>query len=328
VNNRRQLIIAVGAGAFTAPFASFAQQQTGKTYRIGYLGGGWQTTIAKQFEALREELRARGYVEGKNLIIEHRWAEGKYDRFPGLAAELINLKVDVLLTTGTPGSQALKQATTTIPIVVASIGDIVGSGIVTNLARPGGNITGSSYFSLELYAKRLELLRDGFPQVRKVAIVLNPENPSADPIFLASQKAAKTLKLEVRRFDIRSAQDFKSVFAEIAKYRADAAVIHQDALLISHAKLFADLAIKGRLLSIGFPEYADFGGLMGYGIDQIDQYRRAAAFVDQILKGAKPGDIPIEQASKFELIANRKTAKLIGVQFPDLILQRVDRVID
>jgi len=325
---RRKILIGVGAGALVAQLPSFAQQQAGKIYRIGYLGGGWQTTVGRQFEALRDELRVRGYVEGKNLIIEGRWAEGKYDRFPGLAAELVNLKADVLLTSGTPASQALKRATMTIPIVVASIGDIVSSGIVTNLARPGGNITGSSYFSLELYAKRLELLRDGFPQVRKVAIVLNPANLSGDPIFLVSQKAAKALKLEVRRFDIRSAQDFKSVFADIAKFRADAAVIHQDALLISNSKLFAELAIKGRLLSIGFPEYADFGGLMGYGIDQIDQYRRAAAFVDQILKGAKAGDIPIEQASKFELIANRKTAKLIGVQFPDLILQRVDRVID
>jgi putative ABC transport system substrate-binding protein len=247
---------------------------------------------------------------------------------PGLATELVNAKADVLLTTGTPGSQALKQATTTIPIVVASIGDIVGSGIVTNLARPGGNITGSSYFSLELYAKRLELLRDGFPQVRKVAIVLNPANPSGDPIFLASQNAAKALKLEVRRFDIGSAQDFKSVFADIAKYRADAAVIHQGSLLITNGRLIADLSIKGRLLTIGYPPFAEVGGLMGYGIDQIDQYRRAAALVDQILKGAKPGDIPIEQASKFELIANRKTAKLIGVKFPDLILQRVNKVID
>jgi putative ABC transport system substrate-binding protein len=292
------------------------------------LVGAGQAIYARLLETLRGELRARGYVEGKNLIIEYRWAEGKYDRLPGLAAELVNLKVDVLLTSGTPGSLALKRATTTIPIVIASIGDIVGSGLVTNLARPGGNITGFSYFSLELYAKRLEMLRDGFPQVRKVAIVLNPENLSADPIFLVSQKAAKALKLEVRRFDIRSGQDFKTVFADIAKYRADAAVIHQDAFLISHAKLFADLAIKGRLLTIGFPEYAEFGGLMGYGIDQIDQYRRAAAVVDEILKGTKPGDIPIEQASKFELIANRKTAKLIGVKFPDLILQRVNKVID
>jgi putative ABC transport system substrate-binding protein len=327
MNNRRKLVIALGASALAAPLRSFAQQ-TGKTYRIGYLGGAGQAIYARLLETLRGELRARGYVEGKNLIIEYRWAEGKYDRLPGLAAELVNLKVDVLLTSGTPGSLALKRATTTIPIVIASIGDIVGSGLVTNLARPGGNITGFSYFSLELYAKRLEMLRDGFPQVRKVAIVLNPENLSADPIFLVSQKAAKALKLEVRRFDIRSGQDFKTVFADIAKYRADAAVIHQDAFLISHAKLFADLAIKGRLLTIGFPEYAEFGGLMGYGIDQIDQYRRAAAVVDEILKGTKPGDIPIEQASKFELIANRKTAKLIGVKFPDLILQRVNKVID
>ena len=174
--------------------------------------------------------------------MEYRWAEGKYDRLPALAAELVNSKVDVLLASGTPSSQALKGATTTIPIVVASIGDIVASGIVASLARPGGNITGSSYFSLELYGKRLELLRDGFPRVRKVAIILNPGNLSSGPIYLALQKAAKSLKMELRRFDVRSAQDFKNLFADIAKYRADAAVVHQDALLISNAKAIADFA--------------------------------------------------------------------------------------
>jgi putative ABC transport system substrate-binding protein len=319
--------MALGAGALAAPFVAFAQQ-SGKTFRIGFLGGGWQATRAKQFEALRDELRGRGYVEGKNLVIEARYAEGKYDRLPRLAAELVNLKVDVLLTSGTPGSLALKGATATIPIVVTSIGDIVTSGLVTNLPRPGGNITGSTYFSLELYAKRLELLKDGFPRVRKVALVLNPENLSSNPIHVTSQKAAKTLKLELRRFDVSRPQELKNVFAEITKYRADAAVIHQDAMLIANAETFADLATKARLISIGFPEYAEIGGLMGYGIDQADQYRRAAVFVEKIFKGTKPGDIPIEQASKFELVANRKTAKAIGVKFPDLILQRVDKVID
>lgn len=327
MNKRRKLVVTLGLAPLVAPLRLFAQQ-AGKTYRIGFLGAGWQTTVAKQFAALREELRTLGYVEGKNLVIEHRWAEGKYDRLPGLAAELIDLKVDVLVTSGTPGSQAAKRATTTVPIVVASIGDIVTSGIVTNLARPGGNITGSSYFSLELYGKRLELLRDAFPRTRKVAIVLNPDNRSSGPIYLASEKAAKSLKLELRRFDVRSPQDFKNVFAEIAKYRADAAVVHQDAMLTANFREFVDFALKARLISIGFPEYAEFGGLLGYGIDQTDQYRRAAAFVDKILKGTKPGDIPVEQASKFELIANRKTAKAIGVKFPDLILQRVNKVID
>jgi len=327
MNNRRKLVIALGAGALTAPFVSFAQQQ-GKVWRIGFLGADAAPARALYSEAFRAGLRDFGYEEGKNIVMESRWADGKYDRLPDLVADLVRLKVDVIVTYGTPGSRAAKQATTTIPIVLANLGDPIASGVVTNLARPGGNITGSTYFALELYAKRLELLRDAFPRIRQIAFLVNPDNSSIGPILHEMEGAARSLKLELRRFDARRPLELDGAFSAMTRSRAGAVVIHQDAMFVGNIKAVCDLAAKNRLASIGFVESVDAGCLMGYGADNIALWRRAAYFIDKILKGTRPGDIPIERATRFELIVNMKTAKAIGTKIPQSILFRADKVIE
>jgi len=328
VNNRRKLIVALGAGALAAPLGSLAQQK-GKVWRIGFLGAATASGSARRVEALRAGLRDLGYVEGKNIVIDFRWAEGNYERLPQLAAELVRLKVDVLVTAGTPSILAAKSATTTIPIVMASGGDPVATGLVTSLARPGGNVTGMAGFSPELMVKRLELLKDVFPRARQVAVLFNPDNPSHIKISLpVMDAAAKSLKLELHQFGARGPSEFESAFAAMAKRRVDAVVTSQDSMLTDNAGAIANLAAKMRLPSVGFPEFAEAGGLMAYGVNRVEFFRRAAYFVDRILKGARPGDLPVEQATRFETVLNLKSAKALGLQFPQAVLARADRVIE
>ena len=327
MNTRRKVILVLGAAALASPLSSLAQPAA-KIWRIGFLGSATAQTYARPLDALRAGLRDLGYVEGKNLVIEYRWAEGDYARLPGLAAELVKMNVDVIVTHATPGTLAAKRATTTIPIATAAIGDAVAAGVVTSLARPGGNITGTTFFNPELAAKRLEIIRDALPRARRVALLLNPGNPSIEPIFKAMQLTAKALKLELQQFPVRAPGEFDAAFAAMAAKRIDVFVTLEDPLITANAKRIAELAATRRLPSIAHPDFADAGGMLGYGVSIPDMFRRAPYFVDKIFRGAKPGDVPIEQWSKFELIVNLKTAKALGIKLPDLVLQRADRVIE
>jgi putative ABC transport system substrate-binding protein len=327
-STRRKLIMALAAVASGLPLGAFAQQK-GKVWRIGFLGQASASVAAPRVEALRAGLRDLGYVEGKNLVIEFRWAEGKYERLPELAAELVRLKVEVIVTQGGPGTSAAKSATTTIPIVMAFSGDVVAVGLIASLARPGGNITGMTAFIPEVTAKRLELLKDAFPRIRQVAVVLNPDNPSAmGVVFPAMEVTAKSLNLELQPFGVRGPGEFGSAFAAMAKRRVDAVVIGDDGMLVANAGAIANLAAKTRLPSVGFTEFAEAGGLMAYGASRLESYRHVATFVDKILRGAKPADLPVEQPTRFELVVNLKTAKALGITIPQSVLFRADRVIE
>jgi len=269
-----------------------AKAQPAKVIRIGFLGPTSAASNAGRMEALRAGLRDLGYLEGKNLVIESRWAEGKFDRLPELAAELVRLNVDVILTTGTPGIRAAKNATTTIPIVMVTSGDPVGFGFVASLARPGGNITGSSTFGPELSAKRLELLKETLPRTQRVAVLFNPDNSINDRNLPAMEQTAKLLKIRLQRFEVRGAEEFKNAFAAMTKQRVDAVALPEDDFLNANQNEVAELVAKQRLPSIGRAEFAEAGGLIGYAVNFFDLYRRAAIFVDKILKGAKPPTSP------------------------------------
>jgi putative ABC transport system substrate-binding protein len=307
---------------FTLVFVHLAEaQQPKKVWRIGFLGSGSASGYASRVNAMREGLRDLGYVEGKNIVIEYRWAEEKYDRLPNLAAELVGFKVDLIITHGTPGSRAAKQATTMIPVVIAAIGDAVEAGVVASLARPGGNITGSSFFMPELTAKRLELIKEAIPSVSRVAVLLNPDN------LKEMQSTAQSLGLELQRVEVRAPDDFASAFPVMVKKRVGALAVPEDAMLNSQAERIADLAIKSRLPTIGSTLYVGTGLLMGYGQDVLHLWRRTGVFVDKILKGTKPAELPVEQPMKFELAINLKTAKQIGVTIAPNVLARADKVI-
>ena len=328
MNTRRKLLISLGASALAAPLAAFAQQR-GKVWRIGFLGAASASSFAGRVEALRAGLRDLGYVEGKNLVIEFRWAEGKYERFPELAADLVRLKVDVIVTHGNPGIIAAKNATSTLPIVMAASADPVALGFVASLARPGGNVTGLTGIAPETVAKRLELLVDVFPRTKQVAVLFNPDNPGyIRLVFPVMEVAAASLKLGLQQFPVRGPGEFDSAFAAMAKIRVDAVVTTDDGVLAANFGAIAKLAAKMRLPSIGLGEFAEAGGLMAYGADRRELFRRAAYFVDRILKGAKPADLPVEQATRFETVLNQKTARALGIQFPQAVLARADRVIE
>ena len=312
---------------FFALCASAQAQQPKRIFRIGFLGATSLSGYAPMLEAFRQGLRELGYVEGKNIIIEYRWAEGRYDRLPDLAAELVRLKPDLLLTHGTTGTRAAKQASTTIPIVTAIVGDAVAGGLVASLAHPGGNLTGLSAFIPELGAKRLEFLKEVVPSLTRVAVLMNPENLSSEINFQPMQRTARSLGLELQRINVRGPEEFDTAFSTIVKGRAGALSVHDDSMLIAQARRVADLAARKRLPTIGFSELAEAGGLMSYGASFADLWRRAATYVDKILKGAKPADLPVEQPTKFEFIINLKAAKQIGLTIPPNVLARADRVI-
>jgi putative tryptophan/tyrosine transport system substrate-binding protein len=276
----------------------------------------------------REGLAALGYAEGKNIIIETRWAEGQYDRLVQLAAQLVDLKVDVLVTYATPGVLAAKRATTTIPIVIAAVGDAVESGLVSSLSRPGGNVTGMTFFNPELAAKRLELLKEALPGLTQVGVLFNQANPSRVQVLAAMNLAAHSLKIELSEFAIREATEFEGAFAAMAAKRVGACVITEDPIVIANAEASAKLALKYRLASGGFPEFAQAGGFVAYGVDFPEMWRHAATFVDKILKGAKPADLPVERPSKFVTIVNLKTAKILGLEIPPTLFALADEVVE
>jgi putative ABC transport system substrate-binding protein len=317
----------VGAALFARPLSGLAQSPT-KVARIGYLGDGFASDSARLVEAFRAGLRDFGYVEGKNFVIEFRWTEGKNERFLELATELVRLKVDVIVTPGTPGTLAAKRATTTIPIVTPVVGDAVDSGIVASLARPGGNVTGTTILSPELMAKRLELLMETLPRSRQVAVLINPDNPVQALSWQAMENSAKKMKVGVQKFEARRPNEFEGAFSAMARQRVDAVVISQDGVYIFNAKALADVAAKKGLPSIAFSEFAEVGGLIGYGVDLLEVWRRAAYFVDRILMGAKAGDIPVERPTTFRLVINLQAAKALGVQIPAAMLFRADRLIE
>jgi putative ABC transport system substrate-binding protein len=324
----RNKILYPALGAMVFALCAFADaQQPKKVWRLGFLGSSSASGYASRVNAMREGLRDLGYVEGKNIVIEYRWAEEKYDRLPDLAAELVDLKVDLIITHGTPGSRAAKQATTTIPIVIAAIGDAVEAGVVASLARPGGNITGSSFFMPELTAKRLELIKEAIPSVSRVAVLLNPDNRVNQPVLKEMQSTARSLGLELQQAEVRAADDFAGAFSMMVKKKIGALAVPEDAMLNSQAERIADFAIKNRLPTIGSTLSVATGLLMGYGQDILHLWRRTGVFVDKILKGTKPADLPVEQPMKFELAINLKTAKQIGVTITPNVLSRANRVI-
>jgi putative ABC transport system substrate-binding protein len=323
---RRRDFIAGIAGSTAALSLAANAQQAGKIARLGFLGATFASSWASRIEAFHAGLRDLGYVQGENIHIESRWADEQYERLPALAAELVRLKVDVLLTYGTPGTFAAKRATTTTPIVMMYVGDALAAGIVASLPRPSGNITGSTYFLSELMAKRLELLKEAMPHIVRVAILVKPDNPLFKSTLPVLETAANSLKLELQRFEAHGPSEFAAAFSAMAKSRAEAIVLQEDAVFLGNRKAIADLAAEHSLPFAGSSEFADAGALIGYGADFLDMCRRSAVFVDKILKGARPADIPVEQATKFETVLNLTVAKLLGVRIPTSILLRADRV--
>jgi len=322
----RRTFVSVAAGALLAK-AFPANAQPATVHRIGFLGSESASNQAKRLEALRAGLRDYGYVEGKNIVIEVRWAEGNYDRLPALAAELVGLKVAVVVTSGAKANIAMARATTTIPIVVVRASLPIGQqGVITNLARPGGNITGWTGFGSELTAKRLELLREAVPRITRVAFLVNPADPAS--VLEAMEPVLKALKLELRQYEARGPDEFDRTIAEMVQRHVEAMIVQGDTMFAVNARAVADLAIKYRLPSVGIPEYAEAGGMLGSGADLVEGHRRAATYVDKIFKGANPGDLPIEGATKFQLVINQKTARAIGLALPQSLLLRADEVIE
>jgi putative tryptophan/tyrosine transport system substrate-binding protein len=321
--NRRAFVTGLGS-LFAAPLAVQAQQ-SGKVARIGRL----EQSSSGRDEAFRQGLRELGYVEGQNIVIEYRYAEGRAERLPDLAAELVAREVDIIVAGGTPPPLAAKHATSTIPIVMASAGDPVRTGLVASLARPGGNVTGLSTFTPELAAKRLQLLKEVVPKVPRVAILWNAANPFTLANMRETEAAARTLRVQAQSLEVRGPDDFDNALPAAISGQAGALIVVDDPLTCSQQKRIADFAARNRLPAIyGFKECAGAGGLMSFGASLSDLYRCAAIFVDKILKGAKPGDLPVEQPSKFELVINLKTAKALGLTIPPSLLLRADQVID
>ena len=327
--NRRTFLCGLTLGTLAAPLA--AEAQAGKIARIGFLspGSASDPRMPLRLGAFRQGLRELGYVEGQNIAIESRWAEGKYDRLPGLAAELVRLKVDVIVTYAPPAIQAAKQASGTIPIVMAGIGDPVATGFVATLAHPGGNITGLSTMSPELIGKQLEILREIVPKVSRVALLGNPANTGNPPQMRHAQDTARVLGVRLQPLEARGPSEIDSAFAAMTSAQAGAVIVLVDAMFSEHRTRIADLAAKRHLPVVyGNPDQVEAGGLMTYGSSSADRFRRAAVFVDKILKGAKPADLPVEQPTKFELVINMKTAKALGLNIPQTLLLRADQVIE
>ncbi len=321
------LIATLALGPLGMPPAADAQQVP-KVPRIGLLSPFSPSDTALWHQAFRQGLRDRGWVEGKNVSIEYRYAEGRHDRIPDLTAELVRLKVDIIVATIGTDALAAQKATRTIPIVMAASGDPVASGLVESLARPGGNITGLSQMAPELAGKRLELLKEIVPKLSRVAVLWNPQGSTSRLSWKEIQLPARELRVQLHSLEVRSSNDLDKAFKDATRARAGALAITPDPVFAANLKRIADLAAKSRLPSIfHFREFVDFGGLVAYGPDRSDMFRRAAAYVDKILKGAKPADLPVEQPTRFELVINLKTAKALGLTFPPSVLVRADQVI-
>ena len=324
---RREFITLLGGAAAAWPLAARAQQ-AGKLPTIGFLGSGTPSTQGQWAAAFVQRLRELGWIENRTVAIEYRWAEGRDERFAEIAAEFIRLKVDVIVTYGTPSAIAAKKATAVIPIVIAGAGDLVGTGLVASLARPGGNVTGLSMQAPDLAGKRIEMLREILPGLRTVAILANIGNPNSMLEMGEAHAAARTIGLDVVTSEIRRAEDIAPVF-EALKGHADVLYVCADPLLTTNRIRINTLALGLRLPTMhGFREFAEAGGLMSYGPNFPDLHRRAADLVDKILRGAKPADIPVEQPTKFDFVINLTTAKALGLEVPPTLLARADEVIE
>jgi putative ABC transport system substrate-binding protein len=318
-------IVAIGV-AFAMGGAVAQAQQTKKSNRIGILAGG--RGLGSAGDSFRRSLLELGWVEGRNIALESRLAEVNLDKLPDLAAELARLNVAVIVADGDPAIRAAKQATRTIPIVIVAVGDPVREGLVASLARPGGNITGLTSISAELSGKRLELVKETFRKVRRVAVLWNPANSSNALEFTEMEAGARALGLKLQSLKAQGPDDFPAVFAAAAKDRADALIVVRDTVIDSHHFQILDFAVEKRLPLIhGEAQFIEAGGLMSYGPSRVELFRRAAYYVDKILKGTKPADLPVEQPTKFELVINLKAAKQIGLTIPQSILYRADKVI-
>jgi len=323
---RREVMLLLG-GAMTAPLTARAQQ-AGKVYRIGFLGDS-PAVYPDAIEAFRQGLRDLGYVEGRNIAIEYRWAEGKPERMRELAEELARLRVDVIIVPSSIYTEAAKRATSTIPIVFMGHADPVATGHVTSLARPGSNITGLAVMATETSVKSLELFKQAVPGLARVAIIFDPATPSHGPALKAVEAAGPALGLQVQPVAVRSATEFGNAFSAIVRERADAVQVLGTPLFVAGAQRLAELALTHKLPSAFFPrENVDAGGLMSYSPNRADYWRRGAIYVDKILKGANPADLPVQQPTKFELVINLKTAKALGLTIPKSFLSRVDEVIE
>jgi ABC-type uncharacterized transport system substrate-binding protein len=324
---RIALAIALAALLSAAPPGAEAQQ-AGKTYRIGFLGSTFAATNHDRVEAFRQGMSGLGYHEGRNILIEYRWADGNYERLPGLARELVARKPDLIVSTGgRPTVRALREATTTIPVVFLT-SDPEAEGVVLSLGRPGGNFTGLDVFSVELDTKRLALLKEALPQASRVAYLWNPLNASGVPQRNRVEIAAQALAVRLQLMEARQPAEIDAAFAAMARERPDALLVAADPMLDSQRKRVVDLAMKNRVPAMyQWREHAEGGGLMSYGADLVALYRRLPIYVDRVLKGAKPAELPVEQPSKYELVVNLKSAKALGVTIPQSVLVRADHVI-
>jgi putative ABC transport system substrate-binding protein len=324
---RRDFVTLLGGAAAAWPLAARAQQA--KVWRIGVLETISQGLNAANFDAFRRGLRELGYVEGQNLTIDYRSADGRAERFPDLAADLVRLRVDLIVTRGTPAGLAAKNATSTIPIVMAAMSDPVGIGAVGGLARPGGNITGLAAFSSELEPKRVELLREIVPKLARIAVLFNMSNPAFSSRWEMMQTVAQSLHVEAHLLDVRKTGDLAPAFQTAASWHADGLVCGTDGFIQENRQSIIEFAAKFKLPSIyGYTEFAHAGGLMSYSVHYPDLYFRAASLVAKVLNGIKPGDLPVEQPTKFKLVLNLKTAKALGLDMPDKLVALADEVIE
>ncbi len=325
--SRRVFISMMAGGLLAAPLAAEAQP-VGKVWRIGYLANGARTPDGGPPAALRQALLELGYVEGKTVTYAARWAEAKHDRLPGLAAELVNLKVDLIVTLGGPAAEAAKEATSTIPIVIASTGDAVGIGLIASLARPGGNITGITDQATELSAKRLELLKEAVPKASRIAVLWNADDRAMTLRYREIERAARILRVAVQPLGVREPDDFDVAFSAMTRDRPDALFLVTDALTTLNRKRVLDFAAVHRIPAMyEFGFLVREGGLMSYGVNLDDIWRRAAVYVDRILKGAKPAELPVEQPTRYYLLLNVNTAKTLGLTIPPSLLLRADELV-
>ena len=326
---RRTIVAALGSAIALIAAGVDRAAQASRVYRIAIL----ETLPADQnranYSALLNGLRDRGYVETQNLQIEYRSADGRADRFPQLAAEEVRLQPDLIITRGAPATKAAREATDTIPIVFTAIGEPVGAGVIPTLARAGGNVTGLSAFATELAGKRIELLKEAFPTIARVGFLHNMGNPVAPPEWQAIEAAAKSLGVSVELFDIRREPDIAAAFKSMRQHKVDALYVGIDALTQAHAQMIVDSAAEQKIRTVYISrEFVDIGGWLSYGPSFPDLYYRAAGLIDKILKGAKPGDLPVEQPTKLELIVNARTAKALGLELPSNLMVRADEVIE
>jgi putative ABC transport system substrate-binding protein len=325
--NRRRFLLTSLAGAVAAPLAVDAQQP-GRGYRIGYIAIS-APDASPSFAAFQQGLRELGWLEGRNVVIEYRYSAGRSERLPPLAAELVRLKVDVIVANAALATLAAKQATATIPIVGVALSDPVGQGLATSLVRPGGNVTGLASLFPELAAKRLELLKETLPRVSRVAVLWNAANPGNVRQIEQVRLVAQALGLKLQSIQVRGPDDFQGAFTAMTRTRPEALVTLADPLTFTYRAEIVDFAAKSRLPAIHpFRESVEAGGLMAYGVDLPDMFRRAATYVDKILRGAKPADLPIEQPTKFDFVINLKAAQALGLTIPPSLLARADQVID